>query len=169
MPKTLADARTRLTILITKPANLQSPKLTELNAGTAIDASCKVLKSDFRLSPTGSDTVSDTELCTDGNATTFGSSNYEGTITPFWYLDATGKTVSLEDTVYQALKVKGTTVWMVMREGPKYDAIWAIGDAVEVYEVVTDNPQKPSDRAGYIKRVIPLGVQQAFLNAVTIA
>lgn len=169
MPKTLADARTRLTILITKPANLAQPKLTELNHASAIDASCKVLKSDFRLSPTASDTVADTELCTDGNAVTFGSSNYEGTVTPFWYLDATGKSVALEDTVYQALKVKGTTLWFVLREGPKYDAAWAVGDAVEVYEVVTDNPQKPSDRAGYIKRVVPLGVQQAFINAVTIA
>ena len=169
MPKTLADARTRLTILITQPATFATPKLTELNHASAIDASCRLLKSDFRLSPTASDTIADTELCSEGNATAFGASNYEGSVTPFWYLDATGKSAALEDLVYQAMKVKGTRLWFVMREGPKYDAAWAVGDVVEVYEVITDHPQKPSDRAGYIKRVIPLGVQRAEINAVTIA
>lgn len=164
MPKTLADARTRLAILTVKPVNLTSPTATELNAG--IDASCRILKSDYRLSPTASDTVADTELCTDGNAVTFGSSNYEGSVTPFWYLTAAGVTAVAEDMVYQALKVKGTNLWFVEREGPKYSQAFAAGDVVEVYEVITDHPQKPSDRAGYIKRVVPLGVQRANLNVV---
>ena len=89
MPKTLADARTRLIILLTKPANPRSILLSELTAG--IDASCKILKSDYRLSPTASDTVTDAELCAEGNAVTFGASNYEGSISPFIYLDDTGK------------------------------------------------------------------------------
>lgn len=167
MPKTLADARTRLAILTTKPANILAPTLTELNAG--IDASCRVLKSDYRLSPTASDTVADSELCSEGNAVTFGASNYEGSVTPFWYLDEDGKSDTTDDIVYQALKEKGTELWFVEREGPRYDEDWAAGDAVEVYEVVTDNPQKPTDRAGYIKRVVPLGVQRAELSAVVAA
>lgn len=167
MPKTLADARTRLAILTTQPANLASPTVTELSAG--IDASCKILKSDYRLSPTSSDTVADTELCSEGNAVTFGASNYEGSVTPFWYLDSTGKSETTEDVVYQALKEKGTHLWFVEREGPRYDEPWAAGDAVEVYEVITDNPQKPSDRAGYIKRVVPLGVQRGELSGVVAA
>lgn len=167
MPKTLADARTRLAILTTKPADLTKPTKTELDAG--IDASCRILKSDYRLSPTASDTVADTELCSEGNAVTFGASNYEGTVTPFWYLDDDGKSDADDDAVYQALKEKGTELWFVEREGPRYDEDWAVGDVVEVYEVVTDNPQKPSDRAGYIKRVVPLGVQRAELNAVVAA
>ena len=167
MPKTLADARTRLAILTTKPVNPKAPTVTELNAG--IDASCRLLKSDYRLSPTASDTVPDTELCSEGNAVTFGASNYEGSVTPFWYLDEDGKSDTTEDTVYQALKEKGTELWFVEREGPRYDEPWATGDEVEVYNVITDNPQKPSDRAGYIKRVVPLGVQTAELSAVVAA
>jgi len=167
MPKTLADARTRLAILTTKPASLTSITVTELTAG--IDASCRILKSDYRLSPTASDTVADTELCSEGNAVTFGASNYEGSVTPFWYLDEDGQSETTEDVVYQALKEKGTELWFVEREGPRYDEPFAAGDAIEVYEVVTDNPQKPSDRAGYIKRVVPLGVQRAELNAVVAA
>lgn len=167
MPKTLADARTRLAILTIKPANLAAPTVAELDAG--INASCKILKSDYRLSPTSSDTVPDTELCSEGNAVTFGASNYEGSVTPFWYLDATGKSDIAEDVVYQALKEKGAHLWFVEREGPRYEQAWAAADAVEVYEVITDNPQKPSDRSGYVKRVVPLGVQRAELSAVVAA
>lgn len=167
MPKTLADARTRLAILTTKPADLGAISAAALSSG--IDASCRILKSDYRLSPTASDTVPDTELCSEGNAVTYGASNYEGSVTPFWYLDATGKTDVTDDVVYQALKVKGSALWFVEREGPRYDEPWATGDNYEVYEVVTDNPQKPSDRAGYIKRVVPLGVQRADIHGVAVA
>jgi hypothetical protein len=167
MPKTLADARTRLAILTTKPTDVKAISAAILEGG--IDASCRILKSDYRLSPTASDTVPDTELCSEGNAVTYGASNYEGTVTPFWYLDEDGKSDVAEDEVYQALKEKGTQLWFVEREGPRYDEPWAAGDAYEVYEVVTDNPQKPSDRAGYIKRVVPLGVQHAELNGVAVA
>lgn len=167
MPKTLADARTRLAILTTKPTDLAAIPVAALTAG--IDASCKILKSDYRLSPTASDTVPDTELCSEGNAVTYGASNYEGSVTPFWYLDEDGVSELTEDTVYQALKEKGTQLWFVEREGPRYDQAWAAGDKYEVYEVITDNPQKPSDRAGYIKRVVPLGVQRAVLDGTVAA
>lgn len=164
MPKTLADGRTRLVALLTEPAIPGAPTVAELTAGT--DLSCSVLKSDYRLSPVASDTVADTELCAEGNAVVYGASNYEGTITPFRYLDPDGQPDATDDEPYDTLRTKGTYLWLVEREGPKYDVPFAAGDEVEVYEVVTDNPQKPSDRAGYIKRTIPLGVQRAWLDAV---
>lgn len=167
MPKTLADARTRVAILTVAPADLDSIPVATLAAG--IDASCRLLKSDYRLSATASDTVDDTELCSEGNAVTFGASNYEGTVTPFWYLDAAGQIVALDNEVWLALKEKGSELWIVEREGPKYDVAWTIGDKYEVYRVITDNPQKPADRAGYIKRVVPLGVQDAELDGTVVA
>lgn len=167
MPKTLADGRTKLVALTTKPANPTAPTVTELTAG--VDLSCTVLKSDYRLSAVASDTVPDTELCAEGNAVTYGASNYEGTVTPFWYLDPDGQPDTTENDSWDALRVKGTNLWLVEREGPKYDEPFAAGDEVEVYEVVTDNPQKPSDRTGYIKRTVPLGVQRAWLDATVAA
>ncbi|MBE7701268.1 hypothetical protein H9623_13285 [Oerskovia sp. Sa1BUA8] len=167
MPKTLADARTRLVALTTKPANPAAPTVTELTAG--IDLSCRILKSDYRLSPVASDTVPDTELCSEGNAVTFGASNYEGSVTPFRYLTEAGKADAANDIAWDTLKEKGTELWLYEREGPKYDAAWAAADEVDGYEVVTDNPQKPSDRAGFIKRVVPLGVQRAWLGGVVAA
>src|SRR3954466_1825972 len=135
MPKTLADGRTRLVALTTKPANPSAPTVTELTAG--VDLSCKVLKSDYRLSPVASDTVADSELCSEGNAVVYGASNYEGTVTPFRYPDPDGQPDATEDEPYETLRTKGTYLWLVEREGPHYDEPFAAGDEVEVYEVVT--------------------------------
>lgn len=167
MPKTLADARTRLVALTTRPADPAKPTVTELTAG--VDLSCRILKSDYRLSPVASDTVPDAELCSEGNAVTFGASNYEASVTPFRYLTEAGKADAANDVAWDALKEKGTELWLYEREGPKYDVPWTVADEVEGYEVVTDNPQKPSDRTGYIKRVVPLGVQRAWLGAAVAA
>ena len=169
MPMALADARIRLAVLPVKPADPEAPTVAELTAG--IDASCRLLQSDYRLSATGSDTVPDRLLCSEGNAVTYGASNYEATVTPFRFFDpATGQTSATEDEVYQTFRVKGTKLWLVERfTGKKYDEPWAAGDEVKVFEVVTDNPQAPSDLAGYIKNVVPLGVQRAWLDATVAA
>ena len=50
-------------------------------------------------------------------------------------------------------------MWAVLREGPSAKDAWASGDAYELYEVVTDNPQRPTETSGYIKRIIPMQVQ----------
>lgn len=166
---TLADARVRLMLLTTKPAALDGiPTITEVLAGTYI--SPKINKPDYRLSPAASDTVPDQPLDHEGNATTFGASNYEGTLTVLRFLDpATGKPDAADDDAYVALGTKGTRVWLVERTGPKASVVNAAADIVHVYEVVTDNPQAPQDRAGYIKNVIPLGVQNALLDVAIAA
>ncbi len=161
MPKTLADARIKLVALTTAPADPANPTATELNAG--VDLSCRILKSDYRLSATASDTIADTELCSEGNAVTYGASNYEGSVTPFRYLDDDGKADVANDVAWETLKEKGTELWLYEREGPHYSVAFEAGDEVEGYYVVTDNPQKPTDRTGFIKRVVPLGVQRAWL------
>lgn len=164
MPKTLADGRIRFRILTVKPSNPNAVTATEANAG--IVAECKVLKSDFRLSATGSDTVADTELCSEGNATAWGASNYEGMMSPFRYLDESGDAVVLEDEVWEAVKEKGTQFYALTSEGKPHSTDFAAGDEYDLYEVITDNPQKPTDRGGYIKRMVPLGVQNAWENKV---
>lgn len=166
MPKTLADGRIKLTALTTKPANPSLPTATELNAGKQL--ATRILKSDFRLSATASDTVPDQDLAQEGNATTFGASNYEGSVTPFRYLDEDGAADPTNDVAYDLLSEKGTELWLYKRVGPKESVPWAADDAAEHFFVVTDNPQDPSDLTGYIKKVVPLGVQSADLH-VTVA
>jgi hypothetical protein len=166
MPKTLADARTRLVGLVAMPAGLlgDPPVVTAVEATAGVRLDNHILKSDYRLSATGSDTVNEPELSAEGNAVVYGASNYEGNLTVFRYLDVDGQPDAATDVAYDLLREKGTTLWLIERVGPKASVAFTIGDIVDVYEVVTDNPQQPSDRTGFIKRVTPFGVQNAYLN-----
>lgn len=168
MPKSLADGRPKLTILATKPADPAAPTITELTAG--IEASCRILSSDYALGPADSDKVPEKELCKEGNANAIGASNYEGSLTPFRYFTEDGASDAEGDEVFQALKTKGTLIWLVERETSKKSTEdWMAADEISVYEAITDNPQKPSDQAGYIKRVVKLEIQAAWLNGAVAA
>lgn len=162
-PRTLADGRIKLVAMTVRPKDLSKPTVSELSAG--VELSCRILKSDYKLGATASDTISgEALLCDTSNTAALGPSNFEGSITPFRYFDEDGKADSENDVAWEALKEKGTLLWIAEREGPMFDQEWAIGDEVSVYEVVTDTPQKPSDRGGYIKRTVPLLVQAAAEN-----
>jgi hypothetical protein len=164
MPKSLADGTIKLAILSSKPANPLAPTVSELNAG--IDASCRILSSDYLLGATDSDKIAEKELCKAGNSNALGPSNYQAALTPFRYWNTTTDASDVvEDTVYQALRSKGATLYLYERQTSKLSTeAWANGDEVSGFEVVTDNPQKPSETGGYIKRRVPMEVQDAWLN-----
>lgn len=158
MPKTIAEERIKLVALTTKPANVYAPKVSELAAGK--DLSCSVLFSDFRLSPTASDTVSEPALCEGGNSSVPTKSNFEGNVSVFRFIDPlTGAAVAVEDFAWSLSKEKGTELHLYKRIGPKFSAPFAANQDVEYYHALTDEPQDPSDFGGYIKKVIPLLVQ----------
>ena len=161
--KTLADGHQRVVILAARPADPEAPTVTELKAG--IDASCRLLKSDYRISAAASDTIADAELCSTTNAQAFGAGNYEATFTSFRYFDPAkpGKYDPEGDEVFQALKEKGATVYIAEREsGKDFKEPWEEGDEVSVYELLLDNPTKPSDQGGYVKRTHVPAVQNAW-------
>lgn len=157
--KSLADGHLKLTILTTKPANPLAPTVTELAAGK--DISCAVLASDFTWGAADSDKVNEKALCTTNNANAIGASNYQAGLTIFRYFDDEDGTVDVTaDVAYQTLKAKGTTVYGYLREDGKLStAAWAAGDEATYLEVLTDNPQRPQNAGGYIKRRIPMEPQ----------
>lgn len=161
---TLATKNERLTVLTAKPvAVTEIPILSEASAG--IYASPKVNKPDFRLSATASDTVGDSALDSDSNAVVFGNSNFECSITVLRFLDAaTGKPDTTDDALFTAMKTKGAHLYLMYRVGPPASQAWAAGDLFDLFHVITDNPQNPQDRAGFIKNVVPCGVQKAWLG-----
>ena len=160
-PRTL-DGLERVRVSTTRPDNPGA--LTAVEADEFVTIECHILKSDFRLSPTASDTISDSLLCTVGNAVSYGASNYEGTVSPVRFLDEDGLPDPENDIAWDLFKQKGTRLWILVSEGPAHTEAFASGQEYDLYEVVTDSPQKPSDRAGWIKRTVPLGVQNAWLN-----
>jgi hypothetical protein len=167
--RSLADGHVKLILLTTKPVNPAAPTVSELTAG--IDISCNVLASDFAFGPTDSDKVNEKALCTTGNANSLGPGNYEAGVTFFRYFDTTtGAPDATADAGFIAVKAKGTTVWLYARESGKL-ATAAIAAAQELYfgaEVVTDSPQKPSDGGGWIKRRVPMEVQNGW-EYITVA
>ena len=172
MPKSLADGRVKLSIMSVKPADPLAPTVTELAAG--IDAAMRILSSDFALGPTASDTVDEKPIGQEGNVKVLTTSNYEGNLTPFRYFDGTGKAETgtggeVGDAVFQALKVKGSRVWIAKRfTSKKSTDAWAANDEVEVYEVVSDN-SSDGEASGYIKKRCPISVEDAWLNGTVAA
>jgi len=158
--KSLADGRQKFTICTTPPANPLAPTVTELNAG--LDASPVILASDFAWSATGSDSVQERVLIDDTNAASYGASNWQASITLMRLFDTTTNQVDLTaDAAYQAVKTKGTEFWGYLRENGKLaTTAWASGDDAIGMRVVTDNPQRPQNDGGFIKRTIPLAVQE---------
>lgn len=173
MPRSLADGHKKIAILTTKPVNPSAPTVTELNAGIggAAGAGCRILLSDWTFGPTDSDSFNDRAVCEDGNAEAYGASNYQYGMTVFRYFDDTGVTDATEDALFAAIKAKGSTIWIYEREtGQDESEPWAAGDEVDFgAEVLVDNPQKPSDQGGYIKRRSPGKVQKGYPNVVVAA
>ena len=159
----LSDGRTRLDILVTKPAGwdtgsgeLELP-LTAFAA--AIDTCGQINKPDYNLTAGASSTVPDQPLCEEGAGTAFGASTYSGSVTVLRQLTQAGAIDPASDTVYTAIGEKGAEAWYVERIGPKAKESLKAGAEGWIYHAVSDEPQTPQDRQGYIKEVIPLAIR----------
>lgn len=166
--KTLADGRITLWALTTKPQDIANPTKPEINAGKKI--SCRIMKSDYALGAESDTEITEQEMCKTGEGKAPGPTSYAGTLTVFRYLDENGKPVEADDFVWDLIKKKGTTIWLVEREGPIESEEIATDDVVSVYEVVLGTPTKPSDRfAGYIKRTAKLNIMDAVEDVKVLA
>lgn len=166
--KTLADGRITLWALTTKPKDITKPAAEEIKNGKKI--SCRIMKSDYALGADSDAEITEQEMCKKGEGKAPGPTSYAGNITVFRYLDDAGKPVTADDFVWDLIKAKGATIWLVEREGPVESKEIEVGDIVSVYEVVLGTPTKPSDRfAGYIKRTAKLNVMDAAENVASVA
>lgn len=163
MPKSLADGHVKVAVLTTKPADPSAPTVAELAAG--INAACNILASDFAFTAADSDKVAEKPLCQVNNANALGPSNFNAAMTVFRHFDeVTGLPHATEDALFEAVKVKGTELWVYAREDGNLESeAWAAGQ--EIYlgmHLLTDEPQKPSDNGGYIKRRVPMEPQEGW-------
>lgn len=159
---TLADGRTRVDVMLTQPSGWDtSSGVLELSLSDledAIYASPQINKPDFRMSPSGSDTVADQPQSTRGNATTFGASNWDGSITALRLLDDDG--LPEGEDLLDAVGYKGARAWYLKRQGPISTEPLAVGHKGVIIEYVTDDPQDPTNvEEGYLKKILPLGYQ----------
>ena len=163
MPRSIADARKKVSILLDGvPADLPTTgaviPAALLNSD---DATCNIAKNDFRMSATASESINDPRLCDEGNASVLGASNYEASWSIFRYFDEDGQVDPDEDWLFDLVRAKGATVVAALREnGRMYDQEWQEGEEGELWVMKNDNPQRPTDTGGYIKRVTPFAVER---------
>ena len=159
--RVLADGKTKFSILTTKPVNPAAPTATELNAG--IDLSDDVLSSDFTFGAVDSDKVAEKPLSASGNANAIGASNFQAAFTLWRKFATAGGFDAADETGWDAVKEKGSTVWAYARQMDKEASeAWAAAD--EIYlgaELTTDTPQ-PTDGSGFIKWRLECEVQNGF-------
>ncbi|MCO1338089.1 hypothetical protein BJH93_04145 [Kocuria polaris] len=163
MARTARDGNLKISILTTEPADPAAPTDTELEAG--IDASDVVAMSDLAWGATDSDTISERAVGDRGNMTNPGASNYGLGMTFFRSHD--GSVPDAADDAYQAVKTKGTEVWVYVRETDEFaDAPWAATN--EIYlggRVKTDTPTRVGTD-GNIKMRVPMHPQKMYDDIV---
>lgn len=165
MPKSLGDGHEKIAVLTEEPAIPTAPTLTELNAG--IDAAESILASDWTFTAADSDKISEPAVGDLIATNVLGRSNFSAGMTVFREFDASTHEVDLtEDALYQAAKAKGTSLWIYVRKiGKPASAAWANLDEIRLgMEVLTDEPQVPSDQGGFIKARVPLEPQAGWPN-----
>lgn len=159
--RVLADGRTKFVLLTTEPAVPASPTAAELNAG--IDLSFKVLQDNFTFTAGDSDKVAEKALGDINNSNSLGASNFTAGFTLWRQFADGGGFDPVEDAGFEAVKVKGSTVWLYARKTDKLASVaFAAGD--EIYlgmEAINDEPQDVSG-GGFIKYRIPLEPQDSY-------
>lgn len=150
----IADGRIRLRRLKDAPADPDAITVEEFNAATKFEN--RVLKTDYALGPTGSDTVPDQFLDAKGNVQVPGSSNVAGSLTVVRFLDEDGQPDSEGDTAFTAMKEKGAVHHFVETSGPESTKDGVVGDEYSYFKMFSDEPQPPQSREGYIKSTVPL-------------
>lgn len=164
MPRSLASGKRKVVILSTKPADMKKPTIAELAAG--IDASCRILSDGFKFAPTDSETVSEGSLCDRVIEDVPTRAKAQGGLTVFRYFDENGKPETavvdtedgIGDGVFQALRKRGTVVYVVTRFTSKYATEpFTAGDPVSVYKATTD-VARDADAEGWQKSEIPMSV-----------
>lgn len=160
--RVLADGHIKFALLTTKPLEPAQPKTTELTAG--IDMSCKVLRENFQFGAADSDKIGEAALCDTANSNALGPSNFQVGFTVWRMFEDDGDDFDAEeDAGFEAVKIKGATVWLYGRQTKKLATDpWAAGD--EIFfgcEAVNDEPQR-ADTGGFIKYRVPMEVQRSY-------
>lgn len=150
----IADGRITLVRLASAPADVNEITVTEITGGTRLEG--KVLKSDYALGPTGSDTVPDQFLKAKGNVQVPGSSNIAGSLTIVRFMDDDGQPDATDDAAFADFKEKGTIHHLVEIIGPEVADSGVKDDEYSYFMMFSDDPQPPQSREGYIKQTVPL-------------
>jgi hypothetical protein len=153
----LSKGRTKVAVLTTKPADPAKPTVTELDAG--IEASCKIPSSMWTWRAGDPTTETDSPLCVESDNEVPVADKYDTGFGVYREFAAEGGFDPLEDALFEAVRVRGTTLWVYARKTDKLSKeAWAADD--EIYlggELLTGTPKNVE--GGFIKFEVPLFAQ----------
>ena len=142
-----------------------APKVADFTAAlaatppTALNLSCTIVTG-YTLNPTDSDTQNSRLLCDEGNAETRGNANYEATLQFAREADPDTNTTSIFIAPFEKFKHKGVEGYLVRRVGKKSTDAIAVGDRLDVFKVMSDNPRDiEEDGGGPIYMEVPFLAQ----------
>ena len=151
MPLSLADARIKLYAWTERPTDPKN--LTVADFEDATELMCRINKADYQMRVSGNATVNEQEACKRGEGQAIGPEQYEGNLTPFWYLDPeTGQPAEDEMTVADLLDGNPHLCFAEI-EGPAADEAVKAGDPYDYFEAGVGSGRAPDSRfEGYSKR-----------------
>lgn len=140
------------------------PKITELSAGT-VKALSPYVVTTTDINPTDSDTVSEKGITDTTNAVVLTIGNFDGTLVLFRDYTSGAPTANDPLTIFTGAREVG---WIVRRLGKPASTPLAVGDKVDVFLVMADNPkQTGGQNDGYLKLTVPLKQQGQMAIGVT--
>lgn len=159
MSDLISDGKTRV-YWVGSIANINSPTVAELNAGT--DYTARITPDGLKLDPSTAD-VDTSSLASTFDTKTVGRVGFDVEVT-FKRAD-TGP----EDLPYTTLKY-GVSGYLAVRRGVAYATAWTAGQHAEVYPITCGEPQNSSPAANEVmKFVSPMKVTSAPATAATVA
>lgn len=143
------------------------PKVTELVAGPSKALSPYVVTT-TNVNASGSDTVNERAITDNANVVVPTIGNYEGNLVLFRDYSAGSPTANDPLAIFTGAGVVG---WIARRVGLPASTAWAVGQKIDVFLFMSDNPQISGGAAeGYLKVTVPLLQQGSFyLQATTVA
>ncbi len=157
----LSKGRTKVAFLTVKPVDVANPTVAELNGGIP-NAADFIPSSLWTWRAGDPSTEDDTPLSRQFTAQVPNEATYDLSAGVYRGFAANGSYDPVEDALFEAMKVMGTTLWGYARKTGKLSTEdWADGD--EFYlggEVMTSNPKEVD--TGMIKFEVPLYAQDMY-------
>lgn len=157
MTKVIADDDDKVVALDSWPENARDGvEVSVANAGE--DLSLEIVYP-FDLDTADSDTLAQRAIGEPSNTEVFTKRNGQGAYEVFRdYVD--GQPNPTGDKAFQMAKERGTTLYLLRREGGKPTEMpFAVGDEVSIWEVLVDQMQTPKDE-GYRRARAPLTIKR---------
>lgn len=142
-----------------------APKVTELTA-VGVKAISPFVVTTTKIAVESSDTVSEKGITDTSNAVVPTIGNYSGALNLFRDFTTGAPTTSVD--LLETFGVSGVVGWLVRRLGLPATTAYAVGQKVDVFLFMTDNPDQTGGQAdGYLKLMVPLLQQGTFHQGVT--